>query len=392
MEVQIVPFDHHLNSISDSANRPLENNLCAAPSKKLHHFFQLQIKQLTAHPAIQWAQIVYLDPLANPHRQVVQAAKHFLSQELVTYLQTEAWLIDFPPVLTLAPIASENLDSGFYFCPYGYQHQQCQYLLLRIEGTLSPGLQQLIQQTAVLLSNQLDLYSEVWQQSNQIQLLEQIVQRVGHQLRHPLSLIHLYAENLCHGLPQGQWQEQATIICEVAQDLDQNLSELLHCSCSEALRVTSQDLRSLVSESIQRFHAGIVQKRLSIQYPDASMMLNLDRAQMKQVFDNLLSNAIHFSPDGGTITWNWQIFHSEVLITIADSGPGLSSEDLQCLFNPFYSRRPGGVGLGLAIARKSVLDHQGNLWARNLSNQGAEFLMILPRANPSMTQQENDAC
>ncbi|MGH7999722.1 MAG: sensor histidine kinase, partial [Brasilonema sp.] len=123
----------------------------------------------------------------------------------------------------------------------------------------------------------------------------------------------------------------------------------------------------------------IDRKQLKICIPDTSTSLAIDRLQMKQVFDNILSNAVHFSPDFGTITCSWQIFQSEVFIKISDEGPGLSQEDIKKIFTPFYSRRPGGTGLGLTIAKKIVLDHQGSLWAQSLPQGGAQFCLILPR-------------
>jgi signal transduction histidine kinase len=117
-------------------------------------------------------------------------------------------------------------------------------------------------------------------------------------------------------------------------------------------------------------------------YPDTAFTVAVDRSQIKQVFDNLLSNAVHFSPFGGTVTCQWQIFRHEVLFEISDQGPGLSEEDLKQAFTAFYSRRPGGTGLGLAIAKKIILDHHGNLWVQNLPGGGAQFSFTLPRLNP----------
>lgn len=101
--------------------------------------------------------------------------------------------------------------------------------------------------------------------------------------------------------------------------------------------------------------------------------------QIKQVFDNLLSNAVHFSPNSGTVYCNWQVFKEEVFIQVSDEGKGISPEDLLNIFNPFCSHRPGGTGLGLTIAKKIVLDHQGSLWAKNLLGSGAQFCIILPK-------------
>jgi signal transduction histidine kinase len=100
---------------------------------------------------------------------------------------------------------------------------------------------------------------------------------------------------------------------------------------------------------------------------------------MKQVFENLLSNAIDFSPVGGIVTCDWRGFRNEVLVEIGDQGAGLSQEDLKEAFTPFYSRRPGGTGIGLTIAKKIILDHQGSIWVQNLTRGGAQFSFTLPR-------------
>jgi signal transduction histidine kinase len=106
-----------------------------------------------------------------------------------------------------------------------------------------------------------------------------------------------------------------------------------------------------------------------------------------------LSNAIHFSPQGATIFIDWQEQQGDVLLTLRDEGSGLSSEDLQKLFKPFYTRRSQGTGLGLAIAQKIVLDHGGKLWARNAPKKGAEFSISLPRLIPSIDiSEDNAAC
>ncbi len=350
-------------------------------SLDLQSFYQLQAEQLVAQYPIFWVRIVYHDPLVSTQQEVTDRAQTQppFSQQTLTYLRSEVWLLDFPPAFTLNELSLDALTSSCYICPFGYRNQKPEYILVLAHEPLSPTLQQYVKQCAVLLSKYLDLHSACGCQQSEIQLLEQIVQGIGHQLRNPLALINLYAENLCLGLPTGPWQEQATIIRETIQYLDTNLTELIYCDQGPKLRVTLQDLRTLVAESIQGLQPWICQKQLQVFYPDTSTTLAIDRLQMKQVFDNLLSNAIHFSPHSGTITFNWQIFQGEVMIRISDQGPGLSQEDIQKIFTPFYFRRSGGTGLGLTIAKKIVLDHQGSIWAQNLLEGGAQFSLSLPR-------------
>ncbi|MFH7030947.1 MAG: sensor histidine kinase [Heteroscytonema crispum UTEX LB 1556] len=181
------------------------------------------------------------------------------------------------------------------------------------------------------------------------------------------------------GLQDIYWRQQAIVISETVQELDRNLTTILSCSQGVKLNLVTDDVRNLVLETINSLQPISQNKKIKFKIPDTSVTVLLDKLQIKQVFDNLISNAIHFSPDFGTITWSWQIFQEEVLIQITDQGLGILPEDIQKIFNPFYSRRPGGTGLGLTIAKKIILDHHGSLWAQNLPEGGARFSIILPR-------------
>ncbi|NJO86091.1 MAG: ATP-binding protein [Synechococcaceae cyanobacterium RM1_1_27] len=102
---------------------------------------------------------------------------------------------------------------------------------------------------------------------------------------------------------------------------------------------------------------------------------------LSQALENLLSNAIEFSPPGGEIICTCRPLGMRIVITIADQGPGLSPEALQSAFTAFYSSRPHGTGLGLTIAQKIVTDHNGLLWVENRPTGGAQFSIGLPMFN-----------
>jgi signal transduction histidine kinase len=121
------------------------------------------------------------------------------------------------------------------------------------------------------------------------------------------------------------------------------------------------------------------EKHIQLIYDHQPLKLHINGWKIKQALQNLLSNAIAFSPPERQITCEWQVFQTEVLIKIRDEGPGLSAEDLRSWGTPFYSRRPGGTGLGLAIAKEIIAEHKGSLWAENLPQCGAQFCIVLPR-------------
>jgi signal transduction histidine kinase len=347
----------------------------------LQSFCQQQIEQLILQYPIYFARIVYHDALQKFHQELISYAQEeiALSQKDIHDLRKEQWLTEYPPAFTLNRVSIDNLELICYFCPLGYRNQKPEYIQLLTKEPLTPTLEKYVIQSAVLLSKCLDVYLECGQQREEIQLLEHIIQRTSHQLRNSLGLIGLYAQNLYLGLRENIWQEQASIISESIKELDTNLNELVYCGYREKLRVSFEDLRSLVKESVTALLPSLHDKTIQILLPDTSTSLAINRLQIKQVFDNLLANAVHFSPESGKIKVSWQVFQNEVIITISDQGSGLSQEDIQNIFTPFYSRRQGGTGLGLTIAKKIILDHQGSIWGQNLPEGGAQFSVILPR-------------
>ncbi|BCL37154.1 sensor histidine kinase [Nostoc sp. MS1] len=344
-------------------------------------YCQLQSEQLTNHCPILLARIVYYDCLAKKHQEVINHAKNQkpLSRNNLAYLRSESWLKDFPPVGQVYEFSMQYPNLFVYFCPTGYRNEKAEYIQIVAEQPISQNVQEYIQQSAMLLSNYADIYLDYGRQKSEIKLLEQVLHRVGHQLRSYLALVGLYAHNLCFSLKQSPEYEQATIIRDSIEDIDNNLTELINCGQGEKLKVTPQDLRNLVVESIKTLQPLLDSKQAKISIPENSTTLLIDYLQVKQVFNNILSNAVYFSPESGTITCSWQIFQTEVLIKISDEGQGLSPEDMQKIFTPFYTRRPGGTGLGLTIAKKIILDHHGNLWAQSVAEGGAQFCIILPR-------------
>jgi signal transduction histidine kinase len=283
---------------------------------------------------------------------------------------------------TNEPLKSRQDGSG---CAYIYLFDSAQsdeYFFIETEKPLNQSQQQNLQQQIHLLQDFLRVARESARQQEKIQILEQAVRRGEHQLRNPLALINLYAENLYLSLQDNALQEQALVIRDTVTELSQNLTKLLNCGQKEKLQLIRSNLSELLLETLNILQPQIDAKKLKVSYPNKPLTIAVDGWQIKQVFENILSNAIAFSPCGEVITCNWQVFKNEVLIEISDQGSGIPPEDLKNVFTPFYSKRPGGTGLGLAIAKKIILDHRGSIWVENLVHGGAQFSFTLPRYAP----------
>jgi two-component sensor histidine kinase len=344
----------------------------------LSDFCQLQVEQIASQASVKWAQISYYDPFLQAHQEIV-SREQTVDFKTTANLKSKVDLAGFPPILTLTELSLAPSIWKAYLCPTGCKNYQLEYLLVITDQSLSPQSCDYLTNCANLVSKHFELCSSLYHRNSENQLLEQILHRVGHQLRNPLSLISLYAENLRLESSTNSFQMRAAVIRDTVQDLLSNLNDLIYCGKSSQLRMASYDIHLLMAETIQDLKPWIDGKHLTLVASSVSVMLMVDRVQIKQVFANLLNNAIHFSPTSGTIHINWQVFQGEVLVQITDQGRGLSNNDLKNLFVPFYSQRPGGTGLGLTIAQKIILDHQGSLWAQNSPEGGAQFSFTLPR-------------
>jgi signal transduction histidine kinase len=357
-----------------------------SPQQELRDYCELQAEQLLMQQPIVATCIVCRNGEKEEREWAIYYAPQqpTFSSEILSVIKSETWLkniqfdSDFSELKSRELALSKNVSSYVYFI--NHKERESAYLLIFADKPLPQAQQPSVKRCVQMISKYLDIHQKRIYQQTEIQLLEQIIQKAAHQLRNPLALVGLYAENLRLSLSANTLQEQANIICETLRDLDHNLNDLIYCGQRSKLRFAVQDLRAVLQGSIDGLRPLIDQKNIHITYPEKPVNLTVDHLQIKQVFDNLLSNAVQFSPEAGRITCYWSVFQHEVLIEIHDQGPGLSEEDLQQIFTPFYSRRPHGTGLGLSIAQKIVLDHQGSIWAQNLPGGGAQFSITLPRS------------
>jgi two-component sensor histidine kinase len=211
------------------------------------------------------------------------------------------------------------------------------------------------------------------------QMLPQVLQRIRHQLRTPLSLILLYIDLLASTTADSRSQEWLQNLHYTTEEMHASLNHLTETATAPEPQFGSYDLQQLVQQCDQVMQPWLKEKHIQLIYDHQPLKLHINGWKIKQALQNLLSNAIAFSPPERQITCEWQVFQTEVLIKIRDEGPGLSAEDLRSWGTPFYSRRPGGTGLGLAIAKEIIAEHKGSLWAENLPQCGAQFCIVLPR-------------
>lgn len=363
---------------------PQSNGLNANGNLNMQKFCELQFEQMSQQIPFCLGRFVYYDSMLEANQTLITENLHYahLSRELRNNLLDmridRSSYYHEPTVvqIDLNDHNSSNLKSYFY--SLNCNSQRFEYIQIFSYEELDSITQDTFSKYINLFKYHLDLYHKYSDKQLQIRWLEHVIHRISHQLQNRLACMKLYAENLCRVLPQGRLEEQAKVIKTKTHQLSDYLADMVYCGYSSQLKLSLQDLRLLIIESIEVLDPALQAKNLHVIYPEESFLILVDRLQIRQVFDNLLTNAIHFSPYQGSIRVNWQLFQQEVLIQLQDQGRGFPSEDNQRIFDEFYSQRSGGTGLGLAIAKKIVLDHQGIIWAVNLPQGGAQFSITLP--------------
>lgn len=219
-----------------------------------------------------------------------------------------------------------------------------------------------------------------------------LIANISHELRSPLASLKALVETLREGALEDR--PAALRFLERAENevdaMGQMVEELLELARIESGQVPLQLLPTPVSEVLfplaERFRplaerAGLT---LSIQLPPSLPSLLVDPNRIRQVVSNLLHNAIKFTPAGGKVTVTATAGTGEVVLSVADTGVGISAEDLPRIFERFYkadrARSGGGTGLGLAIAKHLVLAHGGRIWAESAEGKGSTFYVVLPTA------------
>ncbi|MGE5645931.1 MAG: ATP-binding protein [Acidobacteriota bacterium] len=216
--------------------------------------------------------------------------------------------------------------------------------------------------------------------SERISTIGRLATSIVHDLRNPLAAICGGAEMLIGSqLSASQTQRLAANMYRASLQVQDLLQDLLDLGRGKAGQVKRQNLRELVDDVVDSFAAAAEAQSvvLLVNIP-AKLELPLNHHRMERVFFNLIGNAMEAMPHGGTISISATVEPDSALVEVRDTGPGIAPEIRSRLFQPFVTAgKASGLGLGLALARQTVVDHGGDMWAES-NGHGARFSFRLP--------------
>jgi len=204
---------------------------------------------------------------------------------------------------------------------------------------------------------------------------------IVHDLRNPLAAIYGGAEMLVDGdLTPQQVQRLAGNIYRASRHVQELLQELVEVGRGKSIPSEVCRLKDIVTAACEAYATTAEAQSVSmkVEVPE-KIELPLERARMERVFLNLIDNALDAMPGGGSLHISAESNDTAVLVSVEDSGPGISPQVRPRLFQPFATAgKKNGVGLGLALSQQAVLDHGGQLWADSSVTTGARFIVKLP--------------
>lgn len=219
---------------------------------------------------------------------------------------------------------------------------------------------------------------------------KEFVSNVSHELRGPLAAVKILAESLAGGALKEK-KRAKDFLRRINSEIDRMtamVNELMELSRLESeqssLQLAPLDLHPLIAELQEEHHDWTKKHKiaLDVALPDYLPPVRGDEEKLRQVFDNLLNNAVKFTPGDGRISLSAQQENGNVCLRVADTGVGIPRKHLPHIFERFYkvdrSRHTEGFGLGLAIVKHIVQAHGGEIHAESAEGQGTTFTVVLP--------------
>ncbi len=225
-----------------------------------------------------------------------------------------------------------------------------------------------------------------------------LIVTVSHDLRTPLATTRAMVEALTDRVvtEPGEVDRYLHLIRAETQHLSRLIDDLFWLSQIESgaleLQCAPTQLPVLVEQTLDAYHAQAAEQGVALELDEAPGIppINADAARLQRVLRNLVDNALRYTPPGGTIRVQTQVDGDAALVSVIDSGPGLSPTEMERVFDQFYrgetarsravqsGSQAAGAGLGLAIARALVQAHGGRIWADRSAAGGAAFHFTLP--------------
>ena len=221
-------------------------------------------------------------------------------------------------------------------------------------------------------------------------LRKRLTADVAHELRTPLATLQSHVEAMIDGVWEPDKERLQGFHDEIVR-LSRMVGDLEKLSAYEGENLTLHyerfDISGLVARLLLHFESEFKNKNIALHFVEREQFLEADKDKISQVLINLISNALKYTQEGGSVAIEVSESGNEVQVSVRDTGIGIPEEDLPFIFERFYrtdksrNRLTGGSGIGLTIAKSIAAAHRGSISVRSKMDEGSEFVLILPKDN-----------
>ena len=366
---EITNITNNLNDLSEVIRLTQEN--LEQESKRLHSILSYMTDGVLA--TNRRGKITMINDMAK--KQLGVQKEEVLNKSILELLKIEDEY-DLRDLITQIP--ELMIDS---------QDANGEYLSLRVRFAL-------VRRESGFISGLVAVLHDTTEQEKEERERRLFVSNVSHELRTPLTSVKSYLEALDEGaLSEPVAPDFIKVSLDETNRMMRMVKDLLHLSridnATSHLDVELINFTAFITFILNRFdkmRGSDEEKKYELvrDYPITSVWIEIDTDKMTQVIDNIINNAIKYSPDGGKITVTMKTTDDQMILSISDQGLGIPKQDLPRIFDRFYrvdrarSRAQGGTGLGLSIAKEIIKQHKGFIWAKSEYGKGSTFTIVLP--------------
>jgi len=233
-------------------------------------------------------------------------------------------------------------------------------------------------------------------ESERLNALTLLAAGVAHEIGNPLNSLHIHlqlmersVQNLGDGA-KAELQQSIDVARSEVNRLDSIVTQFLRAIRPSRPQLRPENINAIVEEAVRFFMPEIQDRDIVVEQELRSdlPLLQLDRDQMKQAFYNVIKNSLEAMKRRGTLRIRTDRDDTHVLITFVDSGGGMSAENLSRVFEPYFTTKPSGTGLGLLIVRRIVREHGGELSIESGQDKGLTLMIRLPYIDKRMRMLE----
>jgi signal transduction histidine kinase len=224
-------------------------------------------------------------------------------------------------------------------------------------------------------------------QSEKMAALGAMMAEITHEIRNPLVSIGGFTRRLAKKLQHSEDKKYIDIILSEVSRLEGIIHDNLSYIKEVSLQVSEADINAVIQDILTLYEDELAQRRIAVEKNFSLFlpMLKIDTQQIKQALINILKNAMEAMENGGRLSIKTCLLEEtrEVAIEFGDTGPGIAAKTMHNIFNPYYTTKPRGTGLGLPITNRIVKAHRGKIELKNRETGGALFTIKLPCPAPA---------